>query len=224
MACAFGARYSAPPAHVPDFPVQKNRPGPVREGGAMTTWPRETQTAAHVTSAGAAWLASASRFPRSVHALWAERPTAPIVLPCGTVFDIISAPALFGRRMVSRLWADGPGTGPVGTQRGRVLMFAAPGTAQRLPALLRWEEWGGEAPALLCHGTGDAVTVPPLRPDETAEPDALAASRWLVAPDVRHPWLPGADVLLWACVRAARSMSTAAGRTAVARGFALSPR
>lgn len=189
----------------------------------MSRWPRETQTAAYVTTAGAAWLASASPFPRSVQALWAERPTAPIVLPCGDVFDIISAPALFGRRMVSRLWADGPGTGPVGAQRGRVLMFAAPGSAQRLPALLRWEEWSEEAPALLCHGAGDAVTVPPLRPDETAEPDTLAASRWLVAPDVRHPWLPGPDVLLWACVRAARSMPGATARTAVTREIALSP-
>ena len=46
------------------------------------------------------------------------------------------------------------------------------------------------------------MTVPPL----AAGPDAApaGAARWLVAPDTRHPWLPGPEVLLWACVRAAR--------------------
>lgn len=75
--------------------------------------------------------------------------------------------------MLERLWAEGPGSGPVATHRGRMLLFAAPGTAQRLPSLLAWEEWGtgpadgdrghrGSLPPVLCHGAGDAVTVPPL--------------------------------------------------------------
>lgn len=100
-------------------------------------------------------------------------------------------------------------------------MFAAPGTAQRLPSLLRWEEFGRTdgMPPLLCHGTGDAVTVPapadPEGPDLTLPdldvPDvdlpllAPSGSRWLVAPDTRNPWLPGPEVLLWAAVRAARA-------------------
>ncbi|MFI2032484.1 bifunctional DNA primase/polymerase [Streptomyces buecherae] len=246
-----------------------------------------------MTPAGADWLASASAFPRSVHALWAARPTAPSVLPCGIAFDVVSAPALFGRRMVDRLWGEGPGSGPVAVQRGRVLLFTRPGVAQRLPSLLSWEEWGaGVVPPLLCHGAGDAVTIPPLRAPEpagfgdlpeaadpfagpfagpflarrpgaeggpyregayeeaayaaggygarevgsyagAADPDAGAlasvasaaaggadagrraagaggGSRWLVAPDVRHPWLPGPDVLLWACVRAARGQARGA--------------
>ncbi|MFD7108062.1 bifunctional DNA primase/polymerase [Streptomyces celluloflavus] len=168
-------------------------------------------TASYVTLAGADWLASASPYPRSVHALWAARPAAPSVLPCGTAFDVINAPALFGRRMVDRLWSAGPGSGPVAAHRGRILLFAAPGTAQRLPALLAWEEWAAAVPPLLCHGSGDAVTVPPLYPRGTADgadqgaADAPAGSRWLVAPDVRIPWLPGPDILLWACVRAARA-------------------
>jgi hypothetical protein len=32
----------------------------------------------------------------------------------------------------------------------------------------------------------------------------LGGGRWIVAPDSREPWLPGAAVVLWACVRAAR--------------------
>ncbi|MFG2137188.1 bifunctional DNA primase/polymerase [Streptomyces sp. NPDC048650] len=179
----------------------------------MSDWLPETPrtltfpTAAYVTLAGADWLASASPHPHTVQSLWASRPDAPGVLPCGTVFDVINAPALFGRHMVDRLWSAGPGSGPVAAHRGRILLFTAPGTAQRLPALLGWEEWARAVPPLLCHGSGDAVTVPPLHPGhaaDDAEGGSPSGSRWLVAPDVRHPWLPGPDVLLWACVRAAR--------------------
>jgi hypothetical protein len=159
-----------------------------------------------VTADGAAWLASAGTYPRSTLALWEERPDAPVVLPCGTAFDVVGAPAIFGRRMLDRLWDEGPGSGPVAVFRGRMLLFAAPGTAQRLPSLLHWEEFGrtGAIPPLLCHGTGDAVTLPaPTVADtpSTARPD----SRWLVAPDTRHPWLPGPEIVLWAAVRAARA-------------------
>jgi hypothetical protein len=169
----------------------------------------------YVTAEGAAWLASASAFPRSVEALWSARPTAPSVLPCGTVFDVVNMPALFGRRVVEQLWASGPGSGPVAVHLGRVLLLSAPGTAQRLPALLDWEEWGRRMPPLLCHGRGDAVTVPPLYgpaddgwdAQEAPEADpgpAATRSHWVVAPDTASPWLPGPDVLLWACLRAVR--------------------
>ncbi|MFD7664365.1 hypothetical protein [Streptomyces sp. NPDC059788] len=215
----------------------------------MSDWPSEHprrpasatfHAASYVTLAGADWLASADPSPESVHARWAACPDAPSTLPCGTVFDVINAPALFGRDLVDRLWTAGPGSGPVATHRGRILLFAEPGTAGRLPALLGWEEWSGSVPPLLCHGTGDAVTVPPLFPHRPQQPGPHhtarttrtahpahpvhtarhttpappesagplppdpATSRWLVAPDVRHPWLPGPGTLLWACIRAAR--------------------
>ncbi|MGW0332138.1 bifunctional DNA primase/polymerase [Streptomyces sp. NPDC003011] len=159
-----------------------------------------------VTADGAAWLASAGTSPaRSALALWAKRPHAPVVLPCGSAFDVVSAPAVFGRRMLDRLRAEGPGPGPVAAFRGRMLLFAAPGTAQRLPSLLHWEEFGrtGAVPPLLCHGTGDAVTVP--APSGTGGSPGRPDGRWLVAPDTRRPWLPGPEILLWAAVRAARA-------------------
>ncbi|MFE2679026.1 bifunctional DNA primase/polymerase [Streptomyces hygroscopicus] len=202
-------------------------------------------TAAFVTPAGADWLASASASPRGVQALWAQSPTAAVTLPCGTAFDVISMDALFGRQVVSRLWSDGPGTGPVAAQGGRVMLFAVPGAAQRLPALLGWEEWGAAAPPLLCYGRGDAVTVPPLFPPDPGPPPPGAAEhaapesaaresaaresapapspRWLVAPDVRAPWLPGPEVLLWACVRAARATGDDLGGTAVTSAPAMFP-
>lgn len=187
---------------------------------------------AGVTSEGATWLASAGTHPRSTLALWQERPHAPVVLPCGSTFDVVNAPAIFGRRMLDRLWDEGPGSGPVATYRGRMLLFAAPGTAQRLPSLLEWEEWGSRGagdqeaaghvgrceavPPLLCHGTGDAVTVPAPIADGTG-PSAAARleSRWLVAPDTRHPWLPGPEIMLWAAVRAARAAASVAVRISI---------
>jgi hypothetical protein len=168
--------------------------------------------ASGVTSDGAAWLASAATHPRSALALWRERPDAPVVLPCGTVFDVVSAPALFGRRMLDGLWDEGPGSGPVAACRGRVLIFAGPGSAQRLPSLLSWEEWGrtGAVPPLLCHGAGDAVTLPaplPTTPSPGTSPGVSTSGdvRWVVGPDSLRPWLPGPELLLWAAVRAARA-------------------
>ncbi|MGW2559056.1 bifunctional DNA primase/polymerase [Streptomyces sp. NPDC001514] len=172
---------------------------------------------AHVTASGAAWLASASAFPRSTLALWEAEPTAPAVVPCGTVFDVVNVPGIFGRRMLEQLWSEGPGSGPVALHRGRMLLFAAPGTAQRLPSLLDWEEWGASVPPLLSHGTGDAVTVPPLtpRPGSSGTCSPSPGPRWVVAPDTRNPWLPGPEVLLWACVRAARATSAATVRISI---------
>ncbi|MFG2642808.1 bifunctional DNA primase/polymerase [Streptomyces sp. NPDC048370] len=167
---------------------------------------------AHVTAAGADWLASAASFPHSTLALWDARPAAPAVLPCGTVFDVVNVDTIFGRRMLDRLWAEGPGSGPVAVHRGRMLLFAAPGTAQRLPALLHWEEWGDAVPPPLCHGLGDAVTIPPLTPGRPTAP------RWVVAPDTRHPWLPGPEIMLWACVRAVRAASAADVRISIFPG------
>ncbi|MFF4490823.1 hypothetical protein ACFY0F_30885 [Streptomyces sp. NPDC001544] len=147
-----------------------------------------------VTPDGAEWLAGAGAYPRSG--------SATAVLSCGHAFDVVSAPAIFGRRMLDRLWHDGPGSGPVAAFRGRVLLFTAPGTAQRLPSLLAWEEWGWAIPPLLCHGRGDAVTVPALTNGDGPAP---GGARWLVAPDSRNPWLPGPEVAVWAAVRAARA-------------------
>ncbi|MFI8965490.1 hypothetical protein ACIGO8_25650 [Streptomyces sp. NPDC053493] len=195
----------------------------------MTTWLRDETTpydifrflrnpdeerhqAARVTDCGAAWLASAAAGqPGAALARWRERPGSAAVLPCGTVFDVVNVEPIFGRRMLDRLWAEGPGCGPVAVHRGRMLLFAAPGTAQRLPSLLDWEEWGEAVPRPLCHGTGDAVTVPPLAPRE----GDTSAPRWVVAPDTRSPWLPGPEVLLWACVRAARAVSAADVRVSI---------
>ncbi|MEU5161061.1 hypothetical protein AB0G74_15840 [Streptomyces sp. NPDC020875] len=186
-------------------PVRDGRGPAIPEAGSRE---EGAPGAARVTAAGAEWLASAGSAAR---APWERRPGHGAVLPCGTLFDVVSAPAVFGRLLLDRVWEEGPGSGPVVAYRGRLLVFAAPGTAARLPALLSWEEWGSFVPPLMYHGTGDAVTVPP-DDGRGPEPDGAAgvtAPRWLVAPGSRYPWLPGPEVLLWACVRAARAAGAA---------------
>ena len=88
-----------------------------------------TSSPSCVTHAGADWLASASVFPTSVHALWRHRPASPSVLPCGTAFDVVSAAPLVGRRLLDRLWTTGPGSGPVAVHRDR--SFSSPLRAPR---------------------------------------------------------------------------------------------
>ncbi|MDI3404367.1 bifunctional DNA primase/polymerase [Streptomyces cavernicola] len=195
-------------------PAPASRPKPPATTAAPAH-PPALDHATVVTADGASWLASASTHPRSTLALWESHPQAPLVLPCGSAFDVVSVDAVFGRRILDRLWEEGPGSGPVAAHRGRMLIFAAPGTAHRLPSLLAWEEWSPAVPAPLCHGAGDAVTVPPLvAPDEDVPAERLG-SRWLVAPDTRDPWLPGPEALLWASVRVARAMAGAAVRVSI---------
>lgn len=182
-------------------------PSPAECPAAPSPAPRRS---AVPTAAGVDWLAAADPDPGRLLELWTRQPHRHRELPCGVEFDVVSAPGVFGRRLLEQLWRGGPGSGPVVAHRGRLLLLAAPGTAARLPTLLRWEEWnrGARIPPLLCHGGGDVVTLP--SPSGTGP---AAGAQWLVAPVARHPWLPGAEVLLWGSVRACRS-----GRPAAHRG------
>ncbi|MBO1416656.1 bifunctional DNA primase/polymerase [Streptomyces sp. FH025] len=207
MPAAEGTRCPAALSGERPFPPHRGSAPPRLLGVDILT----QQSVEYVTAAGEAWLASASEYPASMRALWEARPWAPSVLPCGRAFDVISMPSLFGRRVLDELWASGPGCGPVASYRGRVLLFVRPGAAPRLRRLLAWEEWARDVPPLLCHGKGDAVTVPPLQrmvhgPDSPGQ----GSGRWVVAPEDREPWLPGASTMLWACVRAAREPGAAA--------------
>ena len=171
--------------------------------------PAPPPPAARTTTAGVEWLLSADTPGQRVRLLWATQPGAPGVLRCGTVFDVVSLALVPGRALLERLWRSGPGSGPVAVHRDRLLLFAEPGTAGLLPRLLAWEVWddgggppGAETiPRVIGHGLGDTVTVP--GPDPAA--GAATGCRWLVAPEVRHPWLPDAEALLWAHVRAHRA-------------------
>ena len=135
----------------------------------------------------------------STLALWESRPGAPVVAAVrrGPSSTSSNVPAIFGRRMLDRLWSEGPGSGPVARSTAAGCCCSPPPAP---PSGCRSLWLGGVGrtcrTAAPCHGTGDAVTVPPLA---AADPPPTAGSRagWSL-PDTRHPWLPGPEVLLWA--------------------------
>ncbi|WP_329456395.1 SCO3374 family protein [Streptomyces sp. NBC_01497] len=104
-----------------------------------------------------------------------EEPDGPARLATGVVFDALELPARAGRAVVDRLdeaaRADragcpagptGPVTGPVAlsADRSRMWVLLAPGSADEVPGLLDWLEWGGIALDLDALGAGRSVPAP----------------------------------------------------------------
>ncbi|WP_461005680.1 SCO3374 family protein [Streptomyces capparidis] len=81
----------------------------------------------------------------------------------GVCFDALDVPLAAGLAVLGRL--GGAGTGPVAAGEGRVWFLAAPGSAEELPGLLDWLDWGGIALDLVARGTGGRLPAP-------APPDA----------------------------------------------------
>ncbi|MEW1779613.1 SCO3374 family protein [Streptomyces sp. NPDC086777] len=92
---------------------------------------------------------------------WATVPAAPgepLRLVTGVRFDVVEVPARAGARALGHLV---PGS-PVALQGGRMRLLVAAGSAEELPGLLTWLEWG--APALdlglRALGAGGAMDAP----------------------------------------------------------------
>ncbi|MGW3130902.1 SCO3374 family protein [Streptomyces sp. NPDC001123] len=97
---------------------------------------------------------------------WATVPAAPgepLRLATGVRFDALEVPARAGVRALRHL---APGS-PVALQGGRMRLLVAAGSAEELPGLLAWLEWG--APALdldlRALGAGGAMDAP-ARPEQ----------------------------------------------------------
>ncbi|MER7841480.1 SCO3374 family protein [Streptomyces sp. NPDC096040] len=94
---------------------------------------------------------------------WATVPAAPgepLRLVTGVRFDVLDVPAGAGAKALRHL---GPGS-PVALQGDRMRLLVAAGSAEELPGLLDWLEWGSLAldlRALGAHGRMDA----PVRPE-----------------------------------------------------------
>ena len=161
VAYARRARYPLPPAPVPVFrnppertasppvdrirheqhtePGQQHRPAPritvARAGGTpRRRHPRGRRLARlgrNVPAQHARALGGPARTPRSCCP--AAPPSTSSAHPRSSAAGCSTG---CGRR------ARAPGRWPC--TAGRMLLFAAPGTAQRLPSLLRWEEWGAD--------------------------------------------------------------------------------
>ncbi|MBP8538153.1 SCO3374 family protein [Streptomyces sp. MK37H] len=138
---------------------------------------------------------------------WYERelgwPTAgsdPVELLTGVAFDVIELPAVAGFAMLRRV----PRTGPVAVEGAWMRLLVAAGSADELPGLLDWLEWGGVALDLGAIGAGGRITAPcparswppPLAAGGPAgERCPQEAAVWLRPPDAKGgvgPTLPRA--------------------------------
>jgi hypothetical protein len=125
----------------------------------------------------------------------------PVRLRVGVRFDVLDVPAEAGRAALGRL---APGF-PVALRGGRMLLLVAAGSADELPGLLEWLEWGSLPLDLRAIGAGgllDAPLPPEPGPAGAAPPSrgrggSRGAGVWLRPPepgsqaDASLPALPG---------------------------------
>jgi hypothetical protein len=111
---------------------------------------------------------------------WATSPGAPgepPLLLTGARFDVLELPAGAGAAVLRR---TGP-AGPVTLLGERMGLLVAAGSADELPGLLDWLEWGGIALGMTALGAGGRMTAPapPRWPGATAQ----GAAVWLRPPE-----------------------------------------
>ncbi|MEW2549658.1 SCO3374 family protein [Streptomyces sp. NPDC047002] len=144
--------------------------------------------------------ADAAATPERIAAYYAEVLGWPVVrgghrggvaLATGVAFDALELPAQAGRTVVDRLdRLRGPGSdaparpvsGPVAisADRARMWLLLAPGSADEVPGLLDWLEWGGIDLDLDALGAGRSLPapLPPRWPVRAAQ----GAAVWLRPP------------------------------------------
>lgn len=100
-------------------------------------------------------------------------PGSPLRLRVGPCFDVLDVPAEAGRAALRHL---APAS-PVAVQGDRMRLLMAAGSAQEVPGVLDWLEWGALALDLTALGEGDLMEAP-LPP----EPGSVTAVRRPVGP------------------------------------------
>ncbi|MET8172734.1 SCO3374 family protein [Streptomyces clavifer] len=117
---------------------------------------------------------------------WATAGDSPVRLLTGLRFDVLELPAAAGHAVLRRVGR----TGPVALAGQRMRLLVAAGSADELPGLLDWLEWGGIALDLNAIGVGGhiAAPVPPGGTERTP-----GAALWLRPPEPHQevePLLP----------------------------------
>ncbi|MGR8009108.1 SCO3374 family protein [Streptomyces hypolithicus] len=117
---------------------------------------------------------------------WATSGDRPVRLLAGLRFDVLELPADAGFAVLRRHTGL---TGPVALMGRRMRLLVAAGSADELPGLLDWLEWGGVALDLRALGAGRRMTAP----SPPRRPGSQGAAIWLRPPEPRHevePTLP----------------------------------
>ncbi|MEU5642878.1 SCO3374 family protein [Streptomyces milbemycinicus] len=119
---------------------------------------------------------------------WPTTGSDPVELLTGVRFDVLELPADAGFALLRRV----PRTGPVAVEGPRMRLLVAAGSADELPGLLDWLEWGEVPLDLTAIGAGGRIIAPcpPSRPFGTAlgAPSPQEAAVWLRPPE------PGSEV------------------------------
>jgi hypothetical protein len=90
---------------------------------------------------------------------WPMAGTLPPALVTGVRFDALDVPAEAGFAMLSR-FSRPEQLGPVALDGHRIRLLVAAGSAQELPGLLEWLEWGGIPLDLVALGAGQSLRAP----------------------------------------------------------------
>ncbi|MFI1168425.1 SCO3374 family protein [Streptomyces sp. NPDC020801] len=123
---------------------------------------------------------------------WTTVPGAPVRLVVGRRFDVLDLPVEAGRAALRHLE---PGS-PVAVQADRMRLLVAAGSAEELPGLLEWLEWGALDLDLVALGAGTLMDAPPppgtgaagARPLPRGSRGSQGAAVWLRPPE------PGCEV------------------------------
>ncbi|MFF8592042.1 SCO3374 family protein [Streptomyces sp. NPDC015220] len=87
---------------------------------------------------------------------WATAPGAPVRLVVGRRFDVLDLPLEAGRAVLRRLGPESV----VAVQGDRMRLPVAAGSAEELPGLLQWLEWGALDLDLVALGAGTLMDAP----------------------------------------------------------------
>ncbi|WP_215448331.1 MULTISPECIES: SCO3374 family protein [unclassified Streptomyces] len=125
---------------------------------------------------------------------WATAPGTPVHLITGLRFDVLDVPVEAGVAALRHLGpVPGPGS-PVALCGGRMLLLVAAGSAEEVPELLRWLDWGGLDLDLTAVGTGGHMVAPEPpggtggRGGVRGEAGSQGAAEWVRPPE------PGCEV------------------------------
>jgi hypothetical protein len=94
-------------------------------------------------------------------------PGEPVLLSTGLRFDVLDVPAEAGLAALRHLGPDSP----VAVCADRIWLLVAAGSAEELPGVLDWLEWGALAPDIVPIGTGGTIPAPAPPRGHASAPD-----------------------------------------------------